>query len=85
MERVFGEDTTARQILLSMYLSIAILSVGCLSVDTLFQEASLLLFAIQVIYKVLSLILISNKRVPVYWFNAVVIVVHSYTLWSSLS
>lgn len=81
MNEVYGIDTTARQILLCMYLTILILSVYCLlKADTTLLIAWIIL-GFQVIYKSLSLIIIRDKKVPVYWFNFGVAILHSITLF----
>lgn len=80
MNAVFGQDTTARQILTCMYLTIIVVSSYAL-ID--FKQAitiGMILFPFQIIYKVLSLVLIKNKKVPVYWFNLFVAVFHSITM-----
>jgi hypothetical protein len=81
MEPVFGADSTSRQILLCMYLALTGLS-AYLFFDN--KRALLLAPAVlgfQVVYKVLSLVLIKDKAVPVYWFNLGVAIFHSIVLY----
>lgn len=80
MNAVFGSDTTSRQILTCMYLTIIVISTYAL-ID--FQQAiviGMILFPFQIIYKLLSLILIKDKKVAVYKFNLFVAVFHSMTM-----
>jgi hypothetical protein len=77
---VFGSDTTSRQILLCMYLTLLILSSCFLITKNSNLVIAWTIFSFQIIYKFLSLIFIKNKRVPVYWFNLVIALVHSFTL-----
>lgn len=80
MNAVFGTDTTARQILTCMYLTIIVISSYALIDVKQAVAIGTILFPFQIIYKVLSLILIKNKKVPVYWFNLFVAVFHSVTM-----
>jgi len=84
MVAVFGPDTTARQILLSMYLTILVIS-GLLLLLSAPAAISLTLFGFQIIYKMLSLILIKDRRVPVYWFNGAIALFHAATIWVTLT
>ena len=80
-DQVFGKDTTARQILLCMYLGILALSGSILFLPENFSAYLIPLLSLQVFYKLLSVILIKNKRTPVLWFNLVIAVFHSATLF----
>ena len=77
---VFGSDTTARQILLSMYSTILILSIYLLATQNSDITIAWTIFSFQIIYKVLTLFLIKDKRVPVYWFNLIIALNHCVTL-----
>lgn len=82
-DRVFGPVTTAREILLSIYLAILISSV-CLLVDNgRRMHFGVPLLVLQVIYKLLSTILIRDKRTPVLWFNLAIAIFHSITVLSA--
>ncbi len=77
---VFGPDTTARQILLCMYLTLLILSSYFLVTRNANLQVAWTVFLFQIIYKFMSLFFIKNKRLPVYWFNLVIALIHSLTL-----
>lgn len=80
MSIVLGPDSTARQILVCMYLTILILSTLALLLKPYVVFLAFAVFPMQIIYKTLSLFLIKNKRLPVYWFNLGVTVLHVVTL-----
>ena len=80
MTPVFGSDTTTRQILTSMYLTILLVSCGCLAFGFATSRLAWPLFAFQIVYKILSLGLIKERRVPVYWFNLGIACFHGLTL-----
>jgi hypothetical protein len=82
VNRVFGERSTSREILLSMYFSIFVMSLWLLldagRVDTFAPP----LLVLQIGYKLLSTVLITNKRAAVLWFNLAVAILHSITILS---
>ena len=80
MNAVFGEDTTARQILTSIYLTIIIISSFCLIITSMSVTIGLILFPVQIIYKTLSLFLIKDRKVSVYKFNLFVACFHTITM-----
>ena len=82
LDWVFGPDTTARQILLCLYATILVASAGALWAGPGAWSVPLAwgLFGAQVLYKTLSLVVIRDKRVPVYWFNLCVAALHVLTL-----
>ncbi len=79
--QIYGADTTARQILVCMYLTILTLSAYCLLTRDLRPLIAWVLLGFQIIYKSFSLIIIKDKKVPVYWFNFGVTILHSVTLF----
>ena len=79
MDRAFGIDTTARQILLCMYMALLGLSFWLLYFKDLKVAAAVLSF--QVIYKFLSAVFIRDRRTPVLWFNIAIAVFHTATLY----
>jgi hypothetical protein len=83
MNPVFGEKTTAREILLSIYLTLLLASVALLFFVTLPQNYVRSLLLVQVFYKLFSVLLIKNKKTPVLWFNLLIAVLHSFTLYLS--
>ena len=76
---VWGPATPARGILLSMYVSILILSVGLWMQRNPMLVAPLL--AMQVCYKVMTPITVGSITNPVVISNLVIAIVHGVTLW----
>ena len=76
---VWGPATPARGILLSMYLSILILSIGLWLQRNPMMVAPLL--AMQVCYKVMTPITVGSITNPVVISNLVIAIVHGVTLW----
>ena len=76
---VWGPATPARGILLSMYVSILILSVGLWMQRNPLLVAPLL--AMQVCYKVMTPITVGSITNPVVISNLVIAIVHGVTLW----
>ena len=76
---VWGPATPARGILLSMYVSILILSVGLWMQRNPMLVA--LLLAMQVCYKVITPITVGSITNPVVISNLVIAIVHGITLW----
>jgi hypothetical protein len=81
MNAVFGPKTTARQILLCMYLTILAASIALLALKFQPQAFVQALFSMQIAYKLLSVVIISDKKTPVLWFNLVIAIFHSTTLF----
>ena len=80
MNLTFGEDTTARQILTCMYLTIVVISGFSLLFSSMMIMVGLILFPFQIIYKTLNLFLIKDKQVGVYGFNLFVAIFHTATM-----
>ncbi len=93
--RDFGVDNTARQILSCLYFAIAFMSLFALAralQQSAFSPASspeawgtLLwiawgLFPLQIVYKLLTLIVVTDKAVPVIWFNLGIAIFHGISL-----
>ena len=76
---VWGAATPARGILLSMYVSILILSMGLWMQRNPMLVAPLL--AMQVCYKVMTPITVGTITNPVVISNLVIAIVHGITLW----
>ena len=76
---VWGPATPARGILLSMYVSILILSVGLWMQRNPMLVAPLL--AMQVCYKVMTPITVGTLTNPVVISNLAIAIVHVITLW----
>lgn len=82
IEAVFGGDSTSRQILACMYSALLLLSLYFLFDSRLAQAFAPPILAFQVVYKVLSLFFIKNRRAPVYGFNLAIAIFHACVLWS---
>ena len=76
---VWGPATPARGILLSMYVSILILSIGLWMQKNPMMVAPLL--AMQICYKVMTPITVGSITNPVVISNLVIAIVHGVTLW----
>lgn len=81
MDVVFGASSTARQILLCMYFTLILFSLYLLYDSDRAVGWAPPILGFQIIYKVLSLFLIEDKTVPVYWFNLGVAIFHSFTIY----
>src|SRR5690606_24092225 len=80
--RVFGDRTTSRKLHLSIYLSIFAMSVWLLLDPSKIDAFAPPLLILQICYKLLSTVLITNKRTEVLWFNLAVAILHSISLLS---
>ena len=76
---VWGAATPARGILLSMYVSILVLSIGLWMQKNPMLVAPML--AMQVCYKVMTPITVGTITNPVVISNLVIAIVHGITLW----
>lgn len=83
--RVYGEDGTARQILLCLYFAILVVSAAILFWGSTFSEFLLPLLSLQIFYKFLSVFLIKDKKTPVLWFNLAIAIFHCGTVYSLLN
>jgi len=70
--KIYGMDNTSRQILSSLYLAIAIISILALINENYLKNIVLVLFPFQIIYKILSVFLIVDKKSPVLWSNLII-------------
>jgi hypothetical protein len=82
MHPVFGPKTTAREILLCLYLTILLGSVLLLFLGPHYLDYVRALLLSQIVYKVMSVILVADKKTPVIWFNLAIAVFHGFTLYS---
>jgi hypothetical protein len=78
---VFGPITPARQILSCIYLSIAIMSSVALVSKSKLIGIAVVLFPMQIVYKLLTLIAVSDKLNPVIWSNLAISILHIYSLY----
>ena len=78
---VFGPQTPARQILSCVYLSIAIMSSVALISKRKTISIAIVLFPVQIVYKILTLIAVSDILNPVPWSNLAVSILHAFSLY----
>jgi hypothetical protein len=78
---VFGMPTPARQILSCVYLSIAIMSSIALVSKTKIITIAVVLFPMQIVYKILTLIAVSDIFNPVPWSNLAISILHAFSLY----
>jgi hypothetical protein len=81
MDRVFGADTAARQILACLYLAIAAASVVALFAPPLRLPIAAVLFPLQIFYKLLTLYFVRDRWNPVPWSNLVISVLLTVSLF----
>lgn len=81
MLRVFGQNTSGRQILACLYLSIAIFSIIGLFNEYYFYDLGLFLFSFQILYKTLTLVSVKDKRNPVPYANLVISILHGFSIY----
>jgi CHASE2 domain-containing sensor protein len=79
--RAYGEDTAARQILACLYLSIALMSIVALVYTKWIVLIGAVLFPLQVIYKLLTLIAVKDKSNPIPRANLMISIFHGVTLY----
>lgn len=81
MKKVFGDITPARQILSSLYMAIAVASLVALIAPQYSIVIATVLFPIQILYKLSTLVTVSSKSNPVIWCNFVISIVHAISLY----
>jgi len=81
LDEVFGPDTTSRQILACLYLAIAVSSTVALADSSLRLRIIIVLFPLQIFYKVLSAFLVTERRNPVPQANLAISILHGISLY----
>lgn len=81
MDDVFGPDTTSRQILACLYLAIAVCSIVALADSGLRLRIIVVLFPLQMFYKVLSAFLVTERSNPVPKANLAISILHGVSLY----
>jgi len=79
--KIYGMDNTSRQILSSLYVAIAIISIVALINENYLKNIVLVLFPFQIIYKFLTVFLILDKRSPILWSNLIIGIYLSLVLY----
>lgn len=83
LDEVFGQDTTARRILACLYLSIATTSIVGVFNEQLRLPIISVLFPIQILYKVLTLFFVTDRKNPVPWCNLAISGLHAASLYAA--
>ena len=85
LDVVFGPDTPSRRILACLYLAIAAASAVALLVVPLRMGIVVVLLPLQILYKILTLFFIADRRNPVPWWNLAISALHAASLWVAFS
>ena len=85
LDDVFGPDTPSRRILACLYLAIAAVSAVALGVVPLRMSIVVVLLPLQILYKMLTLFFVADRRNPVPWWNLVISALHAASLWVAFS
>lgn len=85
LEVVFGPDTPARRILSSLYIAIALISLVAIVWPPVRLNIIVVLFPLQILYKILTFYFVADLKNPVPWWNVVISVLHGLSLWVALS
>jgi hypothetical protein len=83
-KEIYGKETVARRILSCVYLSIALTSAYALAFSEQMLSIALVLFPLQIVYKLLTYFVIEDKKNPVLWFNLGISLIHGSTLFLTL-
>jgi len=81
LDAVFGPDTPSRRILACLYLAIAAVSAVALAVVPLRMSIVVVLLPLQILYKMLTLFFVADRKNPVPWWNLVISALHAASLW----
>ena len=81
LDEVFGPDTTSRQILACLYLAIAVCSIVALADSSIRLPIIVVLFPLQIFYKVLSAFLVTERSNPVPKANLAISMLHCVSLY----
>lgn len=85
LSHVFGKDSPGLRILSSVYLAIAAVSLYAIILPETATSIALVLFPLQIVYKILSVFAVRNGKNPVIISNVVIVAVHSLSLYVLLS
>jgi hypothetical protein len=81
LEEVFGPDTPSRRILACLYLAIAAVSIVAIAVGAFRLPIVRVLLPLQIFYKLLTLILVTDRKNPVPWTNLAISGLHAVSLY----
>lgn len=82
MEKNFGWDSPARQMFASIYLTITLASLFAVLFRTFIADVALILFPVQILYAVLCIFTVHEKRNPVIWISVAFSILHGFTFIS---
>ena len=85
LDVVFGPDTPSRRILACLYLAIAAVSAVALLAAPLRMGIVVVLLPLQILYKMLTVLLVADWTNPVPWWNLVICALHAASLWIAFS
>jgi hypothetical protein len=80
-DAVFGPDSPSRRILACLYLAIALVSLAGLSIPQFRLPIVFVLFPLQIIYKLLTVVIVRDLRNPVPWCNLAISTLLGVSLW----
>lgn len=83
LDEVFGPDTPSRRILACLYLSIAVASVVAIASVSVRLSIVLVLFPLQILYKLLTLFFVADRKNPVPWCNLAISGLHAASLYTA--
>jgi hypothetical protein len=81
LDEVFGPDTPSRRILACLYLAIAAVSIVAIAVGDFRLPIVRVLLPLQIFYKLLTLILVTDRKNPVPWTNLAISGLHFFSLY----
>lgn len=81
LDEVFGPDTPSRRILACLYLAIAAVSIVAIAVGDFRLPIVRVLLPLQIFYKLLTLILVTDRKNPVPWTNLAISGLHCFSLY----
>lgn len=84
-DEVFGPDSPSRRILSCLYLAIALVSIAGLAIPQFRLPIVFVLFPLQIIYKLLTLVIVRDLRNPVPWSNLAISALHGVSLWLAVA
>ncbi len=82
LEKNFGWDSPSRQMFASIYLTITIASLTAVLFRTFLADIALILFPIQIVYALLCIFTVQQKRNPMIWIHLALSVLFGFTFFS---
>lgn len=82
MEKNFGWDSPARQMFASIYLTITLASLFAVLFRTFIADVALILFPIQILYALLCIFTVHEKKNPMIWIDIGLSILFGFTFLS---